>query len=196
MLVDVFENFGNMYLEIYEIDPAHFLTSPEIAWEAALKHTKIKLHLLTDLLLKVVKGIRVATCHAIHRYAKANNKYMKDFDKNKELSYLKYCDVNKLCGWAMSQKLSVNNCKWVEDIYEFNEDFIRSYNAESDEGCFLEVDVQHPENLRNLHNDLPFSPGKMKIEKTEGLEDNLHDKTEYVIHIRNLKEGLNHGLVF
>ena len=111
MLVDVFENFGNMYLEIYEIDPAHFLTSPEIAWEAALKHTKVKLYLLTDLLLKVVKGIRVATCHAIHRYAKANNKYMKDFDKNKELSYLKYCDVNKLCGWAMSQKLSVNNCK-------------------------------------------------------------------------------------
>ena len=113
MLVDVFENFGNIFLEIYEIDHAHFLTSTEIAWEAALKHTKIKLYLLTDidLLLKVDKGIRVATYHAIHRHAKANNKYMKDFDKNKELSYLKYCDVNKLCGWAMSRKLSVNNCK-------------------------------------------------------------------------------------
>ena len=100
MFVDVFENFENIFLEIYEIDHAHFLTSPEIAWEAALKHTKIKLYLLTDidLLLKVDKGIRVATYHAIHRHAKPNNKYMKDFDKNKELSYLKYCDVNKLCG--------------------------------------------------------------------------------------------------
>ena len=72
-----------------------------------------------------------------HSYATANNKYMKDYDKNKESSYLKYLDINNLHGWAMSQKLF----KKVEETSEFNEDFIKSYNDESDEGYFLEVDV-------------------------------------------------------
>ena len=69
----------------------------------------------------------------------------------------------------MSQKLSVNDFKWVEDTSEFNEDFIKSYNAESDEGYFLKVDVKYPENLHNLHNDLPFLPERMKIEKVKNL---------------------------
>ena len=75
----------------------------------------------------------------------------------------------------MSQKLSVNDLKWVEDTSEFNEDFIKSYNAESDEGYFLKVDVKYPENLHNLHNDLPLLPERMKIEKVEKLLGNLHD---------------------
>ena len=75
----------------------------------------------------------------------------------------------------MSQKLSVNDFKWVEDTSEFNEDFIKSYNAESDEGYFLKVDVKYPENLHNLHNDLPLLPERMKIEKVEKLLGNLHD---------------------
>ena len=73
----------------------------------------------------VEKGIRGGKCHAIHRYAKANCKYMKDYDKNKESSYLKYRDVNNLYGWAMSQKLPVNNFEWIEDTSQFNEDFIK-----------------------------------------------------------------------
>ena len=75
----------------------------------------------------------------------------------------------------MSQKLSVNDFKWVEDTSEFNEDFIKSYNAESDEGYFLKVDVKYPENLHNLHNDLPLLLERMKIEKVEKLLGNLHD---------------------
>ena len=75
----------------------------------------------------------------------------------------------------MSQKLSVNDLKWVEDTSEFNEDFIKSYNAESDEGYFLKVDVKYPENLHNLHNDLPLLPERMKIEKVEKLLGTLHD---------------------
>ena len=75
----------------------------------------------------------------------------------------------------MSQKLSVNDFKWVEDTSEFNEDFIKSYNAESDEGYFLKVDVKYPENLHNLHNDLPLLPERMKIEKVEKLLGTLHD---------------------
>ena len=88
------------------------------------------------MLLMVEKGIRGGICHAIHRYAQANNKYMKDYDKNKESSYLKYWDVNNLYGWAMSQKLPVNKFEWIEDTSQFNEDIIRNYNEESDEGCF------------------------------------------------------------
>ena len=90
------------------------------------------------MLLMVEKGIRGGICHTIHHYLKANNKCMKHYDKNKESSYLQYWDVNNLYGWAMSQKLSVNDLKWVEDILELNEDFIKSYNDESDEDIFLE----------------------------------------------------------
>ena len=96
----------------------------------------------------------------------------------------------------MSQILPVNNFEWINDTYQFNEDFIKNYNEESDEGYFLEVDVQYLEKLHELHNDLPFLPERIKIEKVEKLLENLHVKTEYVIHIRNLKQALNHGLGF
>ena len=102
-----------MGLEIYELDPAHFLTAPGFPWKAALKKNKIKLDILNgiDMLLMLEEGIRGGTCHAIHRYAKANNKYMKDYHKNRESSYLKYWNVNNLHGCAMSQKLPLANCK-------------------------------------------------------------------------------------
>ena len=86
-----------MCLEIYELDPAKFLSAPGLAWQAALKKTKVKLDLLTDI------------DHSIYRYAKANNKYMEDYDKNKESRFVRYWDVNNLYVWAMSQKLPVNN---------------------------------------------------------------------------------------
>ena len=112
------------------------------------------------------------------------------------MSYIQYWDVNNLYGWATLQKLPVNSLEWIKDASQFDEDFIKSYKEESDEGYFLEVDVQYLEKLHELHNDLPFLPERMKIEKVEKLVANLHDKTEYVIHIRNLKQVLNHGLVF
>ena len=95
----------------------------------------------------------------------------------------------------MSQKLPVNNFEWIKDTSQFNEDFIKSYNEESDKGYFLEVDVQYIEKLHELHDDLSFLPERMEIEKVEKLVANLHDKTDYVIHIRNIKQALNHGLV-
>ena len=90
----------------------------------------------------------------------------------------------------MSQKLPVNNSEWIKDTSKFNEDFMKNYNEKSNEGYFLEVDVQYLEKLHELHNDLPFLPKRMKIERVENLVANLHDKTEYVIHIRNLKQAL------
>ena len=103
-------------------------------------------------------------------------------------------DVYNLYHFAMSQKLPLNNFAWIEGTFQFNEDFIKSYNEESDE-YFLEFDVQYPENLYDLRNGLPFLSERMKIEKVEKLVAKLHDKTNYVIHTRNLEQALNHGLV-
>ena len=136
-------------------------------------------------MLKLVeKGIRGGICHSIYQYNKANNKYTKDYDKNKELSYIQYWDLNNSYGWVMLQKLSVSSFEWTKDTSQFNEDFIKNYNEESDEGYFFEVDIQYLEKLHELHNDLPILPERMKIEKFEKLVANLHDKTEYVIHIK------------
>ena len=119
---------------------------------------------------------------------------MKDYE-NKESSYIKYWDANNLYCWAMLQKLAVKNFEWIEDTPQFNKDFIKSFNQESDEGHFLEVELQYHERLHELHNDLPFCPEKMKIETVEKLFTNLHDKTESVIYTRKLKQVLNHKLV-
>ena len=91
--------------------------------------------------------------------------------------------------------LPVNKTEWIKDASQFNEDFLKNYNEESDEEYFLEVDVQYPENVNELHNDLPFLPERTKIEKVKKLLANLNDKTEYVINIRYSKQGLNHGLI-
>ena len=107
------------------------------------------------MLLTVEKGIRGGMHHAIQRYVKADNKYMKNCDQDKgSLLYLKFWDMHNLYIWAMSQKLPVNGFIWIEETSQFNEDFIENYNKESDEGWFLQVDVQYPEMLNELHSDL------------------------------------------
>ena len=115
LVADVFENFINMCIKVYELDPAHFLSAPGLAWQACLKKTEVKLELLTgvDMLLMVEKEIRGGVCHAIYRYEKANIKYMKNYNKDKEESFLQYLDDNNLYGWAMSQKLPVSGFKWI-----------------------------------------------------------------------------------
>ena len=102
-LADVLENFRNKCIEIYELDPAHFVSAPGLVWQACLKKTRVRLELLTDIdmLLLVEKGIRGGICHSTHKYAKANNKYMKNYDKDMESSDLEYLDANNLYGWAM-----------------------------------------------------------------------------------------------
>ena len=138
-LADVFENFWNMYLEIYELDPVYFLSAPGFAWQAYLKKTGVKLELLTDydMLLIVEKGIRGGICQATHRYAKANNIYVNKYDKKIDLSYIEYLDANNLYGWAMFQKLPVNGFEWVKNLSKFNKNFIKEYDKYSDTGCFL-----------------------------------------------------------
>ena len=135
-LADIFQNFREM---CYELHPVKLVWAPGLVWQTALKKTEVKLKSLTDIdmLLMVEKGIRDGICHTIHRYVKANNKYMKDYDKNQESSYHKYWNISNWYGWAMSQNLPVNNFEWIEDC---------------EEEYFLEVDVQDPEKLHELHN--------------------------------------------
>ena len=132
LLADVFENFRDICIKEYELDPAHFLSLPGLAFQVCLKKTNIELELLTDYdrLLMVEEGIRDAICHSIHRYAKANNKYMKNYNNNEESSYIQYLDANNLYGWTMSKKLPVNGFRWLDsnEINEINEEFIKNYN--------------------------------------------------------------------
>ena len=146
------------------------------------------------MLLMVEEGIRGGICHVIHRHAKANNKYMKNCDKNKESSYIQYLDANNLNGWAMSQKLPVNGFKWIKYVTEIDEKFIKNYDEDSDKGYILEVDIKCPRKLHDLHSDLPFLPKRMEIDKCKKLVCNLCNRKKYVVHIRSLKQALNHGL--
>ena len=161
------------------------------------KKTGAELELLTDydMLLMIEEGIRGGICHAVHRYAKANNEYMKDYDESKESSYIQYLDGNNLYGAAMSKKLPINEFKWMNDISRIDKKFIKSYDKKnSDKGYILEVDVDYPSKLHRLHSDMPFLPERMKIDKAQNLVCNLHDKKKYVVHISILKQALNYGL--
>ena len=167
LLAVVFENFRDMCIKEYELDSAHFLSLPGLAWQACLKKTNIELELLTDydMLLIVEEGIRGGICHSIHRYAKANNKYIKNYNNNnKESSYIQYLDANNLCGWAMSKKLPVNGFKWIDNNVR-NEEFIKNYNENDNKGYILEVGIKYPKRLQELHSDLPFLSERMKIDK-------------------------------
>ena len=97
-------------------------------------------------------------------------------------------------GWAISQKLPVNGFMWYDYVSEFNEDFTKNYDENSDAGYFLEVDVEYPKKLIDSHKDLPFLPDRRKLEKAEMLVCSTEDKEKYVIHIRTLKKALNNGL--
>ena len=110
------------------------------------------------------KGIRGGICQATHRYATANNQYIKNSDKNNESSYIEYLDANNLYGWEMSQKLPVKGSKWVKKnkLSEFNEDVIKKYVKDSSTGYFLELDIDYPKELFNFHKDLPFLPERKK----------------------------------
>ena len=150
LLADVFENFRDKCIEIYKLDPAHFLSAPGLAWQACLKKTEVELELLTDndMLIMFEEGTRGGMCQATYRYAKANNKYMKNYDKNKESSFLIYDDANNLYGWSMCKKLLVGDFKWVDDFSMFTEDFIKNYDEKSDIGYLFVVDVECPKYLQ------------------------------------------------
>ena len=188
LLADVFENFRDICMTNYELDPAHYYTAPGLAWDAALKVTDISLELLSDIdmLLMYEKGIRGGVSMISNRYAKANNKYMGDkFDSNKPSKYIQYLDANNLYGWAMSKPLPTHGFKWMKD---------NELNVWEKTPCILEVDLEYPKELHDLHNDYPLAPEQIEVNKTKKLIPNLWNKKNYIIHYENLKQCLNLGL--
>ena len=196
LLADVFENFRDICLKNYGLDPVYYFTAPGLAWDACLKITDIDLELLSDInmLLMFEKGIRGGISIISNRYGEANNKYMgRGFNKNKPSKYLMYLDENNLYGCGMSEKLPTHGFKWltggeIEKIYENRHNLNKM-------PCILEVDIEYPENLHDRHNDYPFCPEKVKCKNgVEKLIPNLRDKTKYVLHYKNLIQCLDMGL--
>ena len=198
LLADVFENFRDLCLKIYGLDPVYYFTAPGLAWDACLKMTDIDLELLSDpdMLLMFEKGIRGGISTISNRYGKANNKYMKKgFNRNKLKKYLMYLDANNLYGCAMYMKLPTHGFKWLtsgEMEKLFNNQVVQVWEKNP---CILEVDLEYPEKLHDLHNDYPFCPERVECKNgVEKLIPNLRDKTKYVIHYKNLIQCLKAGM--
>ena len=188
ILADVFENFRDVCNENYGLDPAHYLTEPGLAWDAALKLTKIELELISDydMLLMIKKGTRGGISMISNRYGVANNKYMGDsYDPSKESTYIQYLDANNLYGWAMSKPLPTQEFEWM------SESELDNWKSMP---CILEVDLDYPDHLHDMHNDYPLAPERMNINKVEKLVPNLNNKKNYVIHYENLKQYEELGL--
>ena len=170
LLADVFENFRKTCMYNYKLDPAHYYTSPGLAWDACLKETKQCLELLSDydMLMMIERGIRGGVSHISKRYSEANNKYMSEYDSSKKSIYLQYLDANNLYGWAMTQNLPTHNFKWMKDItkekvLDILDKTNHSMLNEGKKGYIFEVDLEYPENLWDLHNDYPLAPENMKV---------------------------------
>ena len=215
LLTDVFENFRKTCLEYYKLDPCHYFTSPGLSWDAMLKMTDIKLELMTDvdMFQFIEKGLRGGISYIANRYGKANNKYMKDYKKDKPSKYIMYLDANNLYGWAMSQYLPTGGFKWLKQNKIDNLD-LKKYDKENKKGIILEVDLEYPEKLQDLHNDYPLAPEKVKV--TDNMLSNyckkiadkynistglvykliptLSKKEKYVLHYRNLQLYIDLGL--
>lgn len=188
LLADVFENFRKVCKENYDLDPCWYYTAPGLAWDACLKLTKSKLELLTDpdMLLMFEKGVRGGVSMISNRHGQANNKYMKDeFDETKPSKYIVYLNANNLYGYAMSKKLPIGGFKWM------TEEEVKDWKNHP---CILEVDLEYPKELHDLHNDYPLAPERLKINKVEKLIPNLNDKQRYVLHYESLKQYESLGL--
>ena len=185
-------------MNAYNLDPLHYYTAPGLSWD-----TGIKLELLTDYNqhLFIEKGMRGGISMASKRHAKANNPGVPGYVPSEEHNHIMYYDANNLYGWAMSQPLPYSGFKLVDKP-----------PTEPGKGCILEVDLEYPAELHELHNDYPLAPERIKVKKewlsgyqtnlpedgnilnTEKLMPNLMDKTKYDLHYRNLQLYLSLGM--
>ena len=164
LLTDVFENFRKTCMQYYKLDPCHYFTSPGLSWDAMLKMTNIKLELMTDIDMFqfIGKGMHGGVSYIANRYGNANNKYMKEYDEKSPSKYIMYLDANNLCGSAMSQYLPTGNFKWMTDK-EISKIDLGKYKADRKKGLILEVDLEYPHELHDIHNDYPVAPEKVKV---------------------------------
>ena len=211
---DVFENFRKTCVEYYKLDPCHYFTSPGLSWDPMLK-TGVQLELMTDIDMFqfIEKGRRGGTSYNANRYGKANNKYMKDYNVNEPSSYIMYSNTNNLYGWAMSQCLPTGGFKWMSQN-KIDPLDLAKYNDDSKKGLILEVDLDYPEDLHDLHNDFPLAPEQVCVKENmlsnyfirikekynifigqvHKLIPTLSKKRNYVLHYRNLHLYLDQGL--
>ena len=201
LLSDVFENFRKTCLKHYKLDPAHYYTSPDLAWDACLKETGQELQLLHDydMLMMIEKGIRGGITHISKRYAEANNKYMKSYNPDEKSSFIQYLDANNLYGWAMSQSLPTHGFKWMrnitkESLMEILEKTNNSMSNSGRKGYVFEVDLEYPSTLWEDHNDYPLAPEKMNVNGVEKLISHFKPRKNYVVHYRNLRQYLEMGM--
>ena len=212
LLGDVFENFRKTCLEYYGLDPCHYYTSPGLAWDAMLKMTKIKLDLIDDIdkYQFIEKGMKGGISYIANRYAKANNKYMENYN-TKEDRHRMYLDPNNLYGWAVSQPLPTGNFRWKKHPEKTD---LSKYTEDSEKGIILEDDLKYSKKLHNLHNDYPLAPEKrvvnkeklssyfeeiknqynVSVGKVSKLVTTLEDKRHYVIHYKSLQLYTSLGL--
>jgi len=209
ILADVFENFRNTCMSIYKLDPCHYYTAPGLSWDAMLYKTGVELELLTDseMYRFIERGMRGGISTITKRYAKANNKYMKDFKPEEESSYIIYLDANNLYGWAMSQCLPISNFKWCNKTID-----VMTIPDDNDIGYICDVDIEIPNEVHDKLNDYPIpetmlvtdsmlSPYQtnlktklnIKSDAVEKLVPNLMNKSNYVSHYRNLKKFIQLG---
>ena len=218
LLTDVFENFRDMCLNYYGLDPAYYITLPNYSWNAFLSLRGVRLQQIhiKEMYEMIEKGLRGGMTQCSFKKVEANNKYMNEgYDKSKPSSYISYLDANNLYGLAMCKKLPYDDFKW--HYGRMDEKRVMKYCDDDDIGYILEVDLDYPKELHDLHKDYPLAPEIMCInesmlsqvqkdihkyhsgkdasdEKTNKLVLNVMDKKEYVLHISALKFYLQHGL--
>ena len=215
LLADVFESFRDTAMETYKLDPAHYFTAPGFSWDSMLKYTRVELDLLDDpdMYLMVESGIRGGVSMITKKFATANNPYVDDYDPEKPINYLMYLDANNLYGWAMSQKLPEKEFDWMTEQQLQNFD-VTQISDDADTGYILEVDLEYPAEIHDLHSDLPVAPEQRKVSEDElspyssalktrlqlngkphpKLVPNLYSKRKYVIHYVNLKQYMRLGV--
>lgn len=211
LLCDVFERFRDMTLEYYKLDAAWFYTFPGLAWQAALKMSGVSLELLTDPFMYQMFeiGTRGGVSMVCKKYCKANHKHLDDFDDSKESKHIMYLDANNLYGWAMSQPLPTGLMRFLseDEIETFD---LQQIAQDSEEGYILEVDMEYPPHLHDIHNCYPLAPSHKLISdeklspysqslwrklngesksrvKTTKLIPTLVDKSHYIVHYQNLQ---------
>ena len=191
LLADVLENFRKTCLQYYKLDPCHYFTSPGLSWDAMLKMTDIKLELMTDIDMFqfIEKGMRGGISYIANRYGEANNKYMKEYDEKAPSKYIMYLDANNLYGWAMSQYLPTGGFRWMTKK-QIDKTNLALYKEYSKKGLILEVDLEYPNELHNLHNDYPLAPEKVKV-----TENMLSDYCKSIADKYSISTGLVHKLI-
>ena len=215
LLACVFENFRSVCHTHYGLDPANFYGVPGFSWSAMQKFTGVKLELLQDvnMFLFVESSMRGGLSTITKKYAKANNPLLEDYDPKLPESYIMFFDENNLYGGSVVSPVPVSNFRWMEECDLKNFD-VMGVPDDGDTGYILEVTLEYPKSLHDLHNDLPLAIQQMvvrddqlsdyskfikekldiKSEKTKKLVPNLYNKERYTLHYRNLKFYIRQGL--